>query len=189
MYDATPDPYCYPGTTILRNLAGLLDQDALDQFELASFTQRATEGLPAGRLSVRHLSAVHHHLFQDVYRWAGRYRTVRISKGGSAFCYPENIGASLKSLFGWLKRENYLKGLNQHAFARQAAHFLAELNAIHPFRDGNGRTQLAFMAIVADQAGHPLAIERVRREPFLAAMIASFHGKEEKLADELLKLL
>ena len=75
-----------------------------------------------------------------------------------------------------------------NTFAIAAAHFLADLNAIHAFRDGNGRVQLAFMSLLAFQAGHVLEISRVRREPFLQAMIASFNGDEGPLAAELLQL-
>ena len=71
----------------------------------------------------------------------------------------------------------------------RSAHFLAEINAIHAFRDGNGRVQLVFMARLAAEAGHPLRLERLRRQGFLAAMIASFHGDERPLAMEIGRLI
>jgi len=91
MYDAEPDPYCYRNSDVLINLPGLRSADQLEAFELVATTQRADEPLPAGRLSVTHYRRVHHHLFQDVYAWAGKFRTVRLSKGASTFCYPEHI--------------------------------------------------------------------------------------------------
>lgn len=172
MYGATPDPYCYPGTTILKSRANLRRQSDLDAFELAMTTQRFEEGLPTGHLSASHYCAMHRHLFQDVYRWAGKPRRVRISKGESAFCYPEHITAELRKLFGNLRQHGHLRGLPVNTFAIAAAHFLADLNAIHAFRDGNGRVQLAFMSLLAFQAGHVLEISRVRREPFLQVMKA-----------------
>jgi len=102
MYQAQPDPYCYPGTNILRNKAGLTSADALEQFETAMTFARSEEPLPAGRLSGTQYRAIHHHLFQDVYDWAGRFRTVRLAKGASPFCYPENIGREMRRLFDWL---------------------------------------------------------------------------------------
>lgn len=66
--------------------------------------------------------------------------------------------------------------------SRGAAHFLAELNAIHPFREGNGRTQLSYLTLLAARAGHPLALERMKPEAMLTAMVASFKGDEEPLA-------
>lgn len=189
MYDAVEDPYCYTGTTVLKNIPDIRDQAALDTFEAASTAQRSDEPLPKGRLSVVHYRAIHHHLFQDVYPWAGRFRTVRISKNGNAFCYPENIAREMKRLFADLKRHRYLQDLSHDEFAIQAAHFLTTLNAIHPFREGNGRTQTSFLALLADQAGHPVALERINPETFLAIVIESFHGNEEPLAKELRRLV
>jgi hypothetical protein len=96
MYAAIADPYCYPGTTVLKNRLGLRDQAKLDAFEKEVTSARADEDLPAGRLSYRHCRAIHRHLFQDVYSWAGRIGNIRIAKGGNAFCYPEHIDREIK---------------------------------------------------------------------------------------------
>lgn len=181
MYDSRPDPYCYKGSTVLKNLAGLRRQERLDIFEHESALARATEPLPDGYLDAAHYRAIHHHLFQDVYGWAGEYRTVRISKGASMFCFPENIPQEMDRLFGQLSRDAYLHGLGPEAFASRAAHVIAELNAVHPFREGNGRTQLTFLALLAEQAGHTLDFERLKPEAFLTALIASFMGDETAL--------
>lgn len=187
-YAAIADPYCYPGTAVLKNIPDLHDAAALADFEAVSTAQRADEPLPIGRLGVRHYQAIHRHLFQDVYAWAGKFRTVRIGKGDSAFCYPENIRREMDALFADLKRKRYLKGLSRDAFASAAAHFLATLNAIHPFREGNGRTQTTFLVLVAVRAGHPLKLEALVPERFLAAMLESFQGNEKKLAAEIRRL-
>lgn len=189
MYDASPDPYCYPGTRILKNIPDIRDEAALRRFEAAITAQRSDEPFPAGRLSIRHYRAVHRHLFQDVYGWAGQFRTVRLSKGDSMFCYPEHIAGEMRRLFAALKDGQYLRGLSAGEFARAAAHFLAELNAIHPFREGNGRAQLSFLSIVADRAGHPLNFAQLDPEAFLAAMIESFAGREGPLAIQVLDLI
>jgi cell filamentation protein len=189
VYDAGPDPHCYPGTAVLRNKLDLTDQAALDAFEADAVTQRGAEPLPAGRFTPAHFRAVHRHLFQDIYRWAGRYRTVRISKGGSAFCYPEHIRTQLRMLFAWLHDRDRFANLGAYDFAGQGAHFLSELNAIHAFREGNGRTQMAFFAMLADRAGHPLDLERLQPEPFLAAMIAAFKADERDLAAQIRSLI
>lgn len=189
MYDAVNDPYCYTGTKILKNRAGIKLPKKLREFELAMTTQRFDEPLPAGRFSVSHYCAIHRHLFQDVYSWAGKFRNVRISRRESAFCYPENIAKEMHSLFADLGKRNLLRELSQKEFAVQAAHFLAELNAIHAFRDGNGRAQLAFVIMLADRAGHPVNLTKLRPVKFLKAMMASFFGNEKLLASELFKLI
>lgn len=181
MYRAIDDPYCYPGSAVLRNRLDIRDADRLAAFEGEIVLERAAEPLPAGHLSSTHFLAIHKHLFQDVYPWAGNIRTVRISKDGSTFCYPEHIASELRRLFSWLKGERFLRGLSHERFAFGAAHFLADLNAIHAFREGNGRAQMAFMSLLAAKAGHPLHIECLNPADFLSAMIASFRGEEAPL--------
>jgi cell filamentation protein len=181
MYDAVADAYCYRGTTVLINKLNLRDQAKLDAFEAEITTQRAAEPFPAGQLSYSHYRAIHRHLFQDVYTWAGNVRHVRISKGRSMFCYPEHIDSEMRKLFHGLRDSKYFQGLRSDEFARKAGHFLSELNAIHPFREGNGRTQLALLTLLAERAGHPLALNNLDPTVMLAAMVTSFSGKEAKL--------
>jgi cell filamentation protein len=181
MYDAVSDPYCYPDTAVLINKLDLRDQAKLDAFEAEITTQRATEPLPDGRLSYAHYRAIHRHLFQDVYAWAGKIRNVRIAKDGSMFCYPEHIDGEMRKLFGELRGNNYFRELAPETFADRAAHFLSELNAIHPFREGNGRAQLALLTLLAERAGHPLVLNKLDPDAMLAAMVSSFSGKETRL--------
>jgi len=181
MYRAEPDPYRYPGSSILKNKAGLIGEVELEEFESAMTFARANEPLPSGRLSVSHYRAVHHHFFQDVYIWAGKYRTVRLTKGESTFCYPEHIAQEMQKLFSWLKAEQFLKQQSPSAFAEGAAHFISELNAIHPFREGNGRTQFTFLALLSEHGGHPLDLDRLDADAALDAMIRSFNGDETAL--------
>ncbi|HEY4919330.1 MAG TPA: Fic family protein [Xanthobacteraceae bacterium] len=182
MYKAEPDPYCYPGTSILINLLDIRDQAALDAFEADVTAERSSQPLPPGRWSYRHYLAVHRHLFGDVYAWAGKIRKVRIAKQGHAFCYPEHIDREMRRLFADLEMRKRLRGLDSVAFAAYAAHFLAEMNAIHPFREGNGRTQLSFFTALAEQAGHPVRFDRFEPRTMLDAMIESFEGDEKPLA-------
>lgn len=105
------------------------------------------------------------------------------------FCYPENIAGELNRVFGRLRSLRFLRGLDPPGFASGAAHVLAELNAVHAFRDGNGRAQLSFMALIAARAGHPLTLERLDPDPFLSAMIASSRGDEGPLASWFLLLI
>jgi cell filamentation protein len=183
MYAAHHDPYCYPGTTVLINRLGLRNQSELNAFEAEVSAERATQSLPAGSLSYAHYRAIHRHLFGDVYAWAGKVRTVRISKRDSAFCYPEHIDREMRRLFGTLSVQRYLKGLDARTFAVRAAHFLAELNAIHPFREGNGRTQLSFLVEFAERAGHSIPMGDLKPKAVLKAFVASFKGNERPLRD------
>ena len=95
----------------------------------------------------------------------------------------------MRALFGDLKARRYFRGLSSDAFADQATVFLATLNAIHPFREGNGRTQMTFFALLADQANHTLLLERLEPELFLEAMVASFHGETADLRAHIHRLI
>jgi cell filamentation protein len=181
MYDAAVDPYCYPDTTILINKLNLRDQKQLDAFEAEITMQRASEPFPNGRLSYPHYCAIHRHIFQDVYAWAGKIRTVRISKDGSMFCYPEHIDGQMRKLFGELRKDNYFRRQSAGEFSRKASHFLTELNAIHPFREGNGRSQLALLTLLAERAEYPLSLNKLDPNEMLTAMVTSFSGKEARL--------
>ncbi len=189
-YNAVEDPLCYPGTQVLRNKAGIHDQDELDQFELLMFESRAEERLPEGALDFAHYLALHHHYFQDVYDWAGNLRNVRTGKGDNWFCYPEHIVAQAEQLFGELVARNHLADKpGKRGFTEGAAWFLSELNAIHPFREGNGRIQLVFLTMLARNAGFRINERKLRPEPFLHAMILSFKGELEPLMEEIQRLL
>lgn len=132
-YDITEDPLCYPGTGVLRNKANLTDQDELDQLEQIMFLTRSEEPLPEGALDYAHYRAIHHHFFQDVYAWAGQPRQIRTAKGGNWFCYPEYIDTEMTRIFRELAEENHLAKTNSlQDFARRAAHYIADINAVHP---------------------------------------------------------
>jgi cell filamentation protein len=88
-------------------------------------------------------------------------------------------------LFAALKQSAFLGNATLDAFVIGAAHFLAELNAIHPFREGNGRAQTTFLVLLAIRAGRTVDLDRLRPTRFLAAMIASFDGSEQALRTEL----
>ncbi len=151
------DPYLYPGTTILKNLRGLTDPQELAIFEARNTHRRLTEMLEAplsGQLDTAHLKAIHRFIFQDVFEWAGQFRTVEISKGGHLFGRAAFLETALEQIFERLTAESHLTGLHLDEFAQRAAYYLGELNAAHPFREGNGRTQREFIRVLGLKGGH-----------------------------------
>jgi cell filamentation protein len=122
-YDAFEDPYAYTGTTVLKNLLNIRDQAELEAFELEISTLRSEEPLPGGDFGPAHYCSVHRHLFQDVYEWAGLYRTVRTSKGGNAFCYPENIPTQMDALFQELCDGDVFRNRSRDRFLSGIARF------------------------------------------------------------------
>src|SRR5438309_2640794 len=151
------DPYLHPGTNVLKNLRGLTDPELLERFEARRTHYRVSElidnPLP-GRFDVGHLKAIHRYIFQDVYEWAGQFRTVNISKSGHLFGLATFLEPALQQVLTKLAAENHLIELDADTFAGRAAYFLGELNAAHPFREGNGRAQREFIRELGLKAGH-----------------------------------
>ena len=170
------DPYVYPGTDILRNKLNLRDADALAAEEIRKTGARLAElrAKPLrGAFDLRHLRAIHHYIFKDLYRWAGELRTVDIEKG-SYFAWTPFLQPVLQDLFEKLQKEKHLQSLDQDTTVYRLAHYLGELNAVHPFREGNGRTQREFVRELALQAGYTIRWAPVTREAMLAASVENF---------------
>ena len=142
----------------------------------------------SGSFDLPHLRAIHGFLFQDVFPWAGGFRVVNVSKGGSNFGRADFIESALSELLGKLKTERFLTGLSAMSFASRAAFYLGEINAIHPFREGNGRTQLSFAGLIGVAFDQPLELTRVNPRSFLRAMVFSYAGDLGPLIVELRSL-
>ena len=181
------DPYLRPGTSVLRNIPGLLDHNALNEFEASATHARNLElrEYPTkGTFNNAHLQAIHRTLFQDVYDWAGQFRTVNISKGGNLFGSAQFIEMALGGILEKLTRENFIRNLDRESFANRCGWYFGEINAIHPFREGNGRTQREFLRQLAAQAGYSLDWRRVDRDTMTAASLESFStGDNHSMAD------
>lgn len=150
------DPYQYPGTDVLKNLRDIRDQDFLSQFEAEATSRRIIELIDSplmGNVDLVHLKPIHKHIFQDVYAWASEFRTVNISKEGHLFARSDFVAAALKDLLQRLATENHLRTMDRNLFAEMAGFFLGEINAAHPFREGNGRAQREFIRELGLYAG------------------------------------
>jgi len=131
-----------------------------------------------------HIQAIHLYIFQDVYDWAGQFRTVNISKGGNLFGSAQFIEMALGGILEKLPRENFIQRLNRESFADRCGWYFGEINAIHPFREGNGRTQREFLRQLAVQAGYSLDWRRVDRDTMTAASRESFStGDNHSMVD------
>jgi cell filamentation protein len=180
------DPYTYPRTDVLRNILDIRDLPQLAAFEANATTARLIELDEApveDRIDIAHLRAIHRYMFQDVYSWAGEFRTVNISKGGHLFGVAAFIEPALHEVLRRLPAEQYLKGSDPRTFATRAGYYMGEINAIHPFRDGNGRAQREFIRELARQAGFVVDWNRVTREQMMAASLESFEtGDSSRMA-------
>jgi cell filamentation protein len=175
------DPYVYSGTTVLKNKLNIHDQSLLEKAEKQLVRKRLEQGIPNGAFNYVHLKAVHRHLFQDIYTWAGKERRVDIAKGNTLFAHTQFIKSSINKQLGKFHHENNLRGLDREIFVQQVAEHYGEINAIHPFREGNGRAQRAFFSLLAQHAGYQLDWRGVERGQWILANEASFNGNNRRL--------
>jgi cell filamentation protein len=186
------DPYVYPGTSVLRNLRDLRDTGILSEFEAEATARRLRqlEHKPLlGIFDSRHLKTIHHHIFQDVYEWAGDFRTVSISKSGDPFAFPQHIVSSVHKTCQELRRERHLTDSDREHFANRGAYYLGEINAIHPFREGNGRTQREFIRELALQNGLMIDWTQISQEEMIEASRRSLRIDNAGLEQVLRKAL
>lgn len=162
------DAYFWPNSDVLKNEPGLLHASTLRAFEYEATRQRAEQLRAApvpGRFDTAHYRAIHRHLFQDVYEWAGEYRTIEFSKGRSSFAPLKTPAHTLESwgekILGDIASERYLKGLKKPEFVERLTHYYGELNFWDPMREGNGRATKEFLFQLAKQAGYELEFQRV----------------------------
>ncbi len=184
------DPYVYPGTNVLKNLAEIEDRNRLQQFEAVSTAYRISElrfHPIAGLFDVAHLQRIHQQIFQDVYSWAGQFRTVDIRiESEFWFCRHEFIQQNLKDLLHKLRGENTLQSTAPLQFGARAGYYMTELNAIHPFREGNGRAQREFIRELGLNAGLHVDWTRATRDEMYSASVAGFQKADSQPMGDLI---
>jgi cell filamentation protein len=184
---SSSDPHFDYKHDILRNVPGFTDQTKLDTFERKG-TAKAILNLQVdpvrGRFNSAHLRQIHARIFERIYPWAGEFRQVNMSRAASyPFAVVQFLEKNLESTVANLAAENHLKGLDADTFAHRAAYYLGELNSIHPFREGNGRTQREFIRQLGSEAGYSINWSRVTREQMYNASVESHNlGKNAEFA-------
>lgn len=140
-----------------------------------------------GNFDYQHLKNIHKYVFQDVFYWAGKDRmevglSGFMSKGDSLFCSAEYIPGEAKKIFDNLAKNNYLKSSKDlNHFAKDLANFMSDLNALHPFREGNGRTQRIFLNELAKNAGYKLDLNLIPKKKIIEASIEAMECRNGKL--------
>ena len=173
---ADNDPYTYEDSSVLKNIPGILDATELEAYERVHVTKRFLEDPPPGDFDYPHLKTLHHHLFQDVYSWAGQDRNVPITKGGNRFATPAFLHQNGTALLRNLHKIILALSHNKALFAETIEPFINELNVLHPFREGNGRVTRYFLFLIAESLGYEIAPEILLQEGWLEASIAGFKG-------------
>ena len=180
-YEVYPDVgslYCYKDSHALRNRYSIRDFEKLKAAEqdIVGAKQQYLLTHPiAGRFTVTHLRNIHRFLFEDIYPFAGHFRRETIEKGNTTFLNKKDISFKLGQLLGKLKQEQYLSQLPYEAFLERLSYYLSELNYIHPFREGNGRSTREFMRMLIERNGYTVNWTAAGVEPLMEAMIESVY--------------
>jgi cell filamentation protein len=173
-----PDPYCYPDTGVLINKLNITDGATLHEAERRITALRLAElaeNPVRGRFGFIHLKGIHHAIFRDIYTWAGEIRTGEfLTKGDTIFCLGRHIPGYADNLFTKLEGEKKLRGLDKARFIERLAYFMGELNALHPFREGNGRSSREFWRMLSLSAGYDLDFGLADNDELLEADVAAF---------------
>lgn len=175
---------CYPDTTILINKFDIRDEEKLNEIEGVISSARYAEWLSMPRATTfdfDHYKAIHRFLFSDLYEWAGEVRTVNISKKGTQFTPAEKIEEQAKLIFERLRACNYFKGLPHDEFVAEIVDFYCLSNALHPFREGNGRAQRVFLTQLIRNAGYEINFADMDTELLMIATIQSSQGVTDLL--------
>lgn len=169
--------YCYPKSNVLKNKLNIQNQDILTEAEKA-FSELASTQLEYADppYDLNYLKSIHLQLFTDVYDWAGQLRQADISKGNTRFCTFSRIEVEANKIFKRLQEQNYFKNLDKQSFIYQIADLYCELNVIHPFREGNGRTQRIFFEHLSAYCGYGIDWSKVPNQMiWINANIEGYH--------------
>lgn len=145
-----------------------------------------------GNFDYQHLKNIHRYIFQDIFHWAGKDRMEIGLQGNFAkyapngtlinFVSGENLKETAQQIFSWLKEDNYLKNSKDlNDFAKNLTEFARNLNTLHPFREGNGRTQRIFLNELAKNAGYKLDLNLIQKDKMIIACIEASQLKLGKL--------
>lgn len=182
IYNQRNSNYCYENTDVLINKLNIKDNKKLQIYEAkitaAKLLALRQKGI-IGNFDPAHLIAIHKFLFEDIYPFAGKFRNENIAKGMFRFAEWEYIESELNNLLEKLKKENYLSKLSKADLAGRLAFYLSELNVLHPFREGNGRTIREFIRELALKNGYILNLSKINPKEFLNASIKSIINTEE----------
>ena len=176
VYTTTQSIYCYPDSNVLKNKLNIRDNKLLKTAEEEITLIKQMELLKnpiKGNFSKAHLMNIHKFIFEDIYPFAGKIRREQISKADTLFYPPNLIDRELDKVFAKIKEKNMLKETDEEKVFDNLAYVMAELNIIHPFREGNGRSIREFIRLMAKRMGYDLNWGNVDKEELLEASILS----------------
>jgi cell filamentation protein len=173
-YGVGQDPYCYPGSDVLRNLLNIHDEEQLQKAE-RELSEIAVSNfrLLSPPYDLDLLQHIHKALFTDVYEWAGKLRTVNIRKGDTLFCAADRITPEAEKIFRVMERASWFVGASKTELVERIAESYGDLNVVHPFREGNGRAQRILFEQIIINAGFAVDWWLIKDAAWVPANIAA----------------
>jgi len=185
--------YCYPDTQVLINKFGIKNDEDLETVERRITALKALEfeeNPIEGNFNFDYLCIIHKFLFGEIYEWAGIVRGGDyMFKGDTMFFRAMHLEQGFNAFYEKLTNENFLTGLDKGEFCERLAYFMGEMNALHPFREGNGRTSRLYFSRLAEKAGYTLTFSNVKADELLNADILAFDRDYKPLIDILNKVV
>ena len=177
---------CYEGTSCLINKFDIRDEKTLAKVEAEiTFARIAVlENEPInGLFDTAHYKAIHKFLFEDLYDWAGRFREIDISKKGTLFADHDKLDTLCDKLFSRIRKLDHFKGMPYDRFIDEIVDVYCSLNHIHPFREGNGRTQRVFLTQLIRNCGYSINFSDIDADLLMIATIHSSQGVTDHLRE------
>ena len=181
----------YPDTHCLVNYFSLKNRQDLKEIESLFSCYRAAEILAENHqppFEFDTLLDLHARLFGDVYPSAGQLRSMDI-KRRTVFCDPRYIRQEGEKLFLRIQNAHYLRGLDKEKFVNELAYFMGEMEALHPFNDGNGRVERLFFYVMALYSGYQTDWGMADPDRLLEADICAIDGDYQLLISVLTEII
>lgn len=177
---------CYENSTVLKNKFNIRDAKQLDIMELSVTSMliaKAAIEIPFENVDFDFYKNLHKYIFADIYDWAGTVRTVDMSKKGTNFCPADKINERGQRIFQRLVDLDFLRNINGDDFIVEFTDLYCDLNYLHPFREGNGRTQRLFLSMLVSNLGMSLDFAQIDADYLMIATIKSVNGDIFMLRD------
>lgn len=193
--NSNDEVYCYPNG-VLKNKLGIKDEDVLSRLEAELTSIKLADFLinpVKGKLDFSHYKKIHKEIFGDLFIFAGKTRTVSMSKGTTAFCIWMFVDEQAEKIFKLIDLEllqnKAYENMEREDFIRHIVKYMTELNIIHPFREGNGRTLREYFRLLCLSCGYELNYSLCIKEEILEADIAAAQGDERLILNLLNKII
>lgn len=169
MYDAINSKYTYPNSCVIKNKLNIKDEKKLEDYErqMVSFKLATIRkhSMPE-KFNANRLKYIHNYLFCDIYDFAGKYREENITKDNFMFAQYEYLRENVNKILDKINI-NELINMTFEEKIKNISYYMTELNVLHPFREGNGRTIREFIRQLLQALGLEIDFSKIKYEEII----------------------